>query len=64
MIKFFSLIGDSMLDTVKLLPFLFLTYMLMEYPNTFAAAVMGSGASGLSYYTNLENIAKLKNLIF
>ena len=32
-------------------------YMLMEYPNTFAAAVMGSGASGLSYYTNLENIA-------
>lgn len=32
-------------------------YMLMEYPNTFAAAVMGSGASGLSYYTDLENIA-------
>lgn len=32
-------------------------YMLMEHPNTFAAAVMGSGASGLSYYTNLENIA-------
>ncbi len=31
MIKFFSLIGDSILDTVKLLPFLFLTYMLMEY---------------------------------
>ena len=32
-------------------------YMLMEHPNTFAAAVMGSGASSLKYYTNLENIA-------
>lgn len=31
MIKFFSLIGDSILDTAKLLPFLFLTYLLMEY---------------------------------
>lgn len=32
-------------------------YMLMSYPNTFAAAVMGSGASAMSYYTNLDNIA-------
>ena len=31
MYKFFSLIGDSLLDTAKLLPFLFLTYLLMEY---------------------------------
>lgn len=31
MIKFFSLIGDSFIDTLKLLPFLFLTYILMEY---------------------------------
>lgn len=31
MIKFFSLISDSLLDTLKLLPFLFLTYLLMEY---------------------------------
>lgn len=29
--RFFSLIGDSLLDTLKLLPFLFLTYILMEY---------------------------------
>ena len=29
--RFFDLIGDSLLDTLKLLPFLFLTYMLMEY---------------------------------
>lgn len=29
--KFFDLIGDSLLDTLKLLPFLFLTYILMEY---------------------------------
>ncbi len=32
-------------------------YMLMAHPNTFAAAVMGSGASSLSLYTDLENIA-------
>jgi len=30
-VRFFDLIGDSLLDTLKLLPFLFLTYMLMEY---------------------------------
>lgn len=29
--RFFDLIGDSLLDTLKLLPFLFLTYILMEY---------------------------------
>ena len=28
---FFSIIGESILDTLKLLPFLFLTYLLMEY---------------------------------
>ncbi len=31
MAAFFDLIFDSLLDTVKLLPFLFLTYLLMEY---------------------------------
>jgi len=30
-VRFFDLIGDSLLDTLKLLPFLFLTYILMEY---------------------------------
>lgn len=29
--RFFDLISDSLLDTLKLLPFLFLTYILMEY---------------------------------
>ncbi len=32
-------------------------YMIMEHPNTFAAAVMGSGASAMKYYTKIENIA-------
>lgn len=32
-------------------------YMIMNHPNTFAAAVMGSGASSLKYYTNIDNIA-------
>ena len=32
-------------------------YMIMEHPNTFAAAVMGSGASASKYYTNIRNIA-------
>ncbi len=31
MIKFFSLIGDSFIDTLQLLPYLFLTYIIMEY---------------------------------
>ena len=31
MVKFFSLIGDSLLDTLGLVPLLFLTYLLMEY---------------------------------
>lgn len=32
-------------------------YMIMNHPNTFAAAVMGSGASEMKYYTEIENIA-------
>ena len=31
MTHFFELIGESLIDTLKLLPFLFLTYLLMEY---------------------------------
>lgn len=33
------------------------SYMIEAHPNTFAAAVMGSGAGALSSYTSLENLA-------
>lgn len=33
------------------------SYMIESHPNTFAAAVMGSGAGALSSYTSLESLA-------
>lgn len=39
-------------------------YMLEAHPNTFAAAVMGSGASPIANYKNLENIATASVWIF